>query len=165
MKAAYTRMFTVMGEMRDEMAGKSSTSGSRACCRTAFYLPPGQSTQRRSPALTMVSTCLQRCAIMYICTLHTHPVLILVTRPSCVNLANSIKCMGDSRSYLSYHRSHYALLLWPYKTVLIDSVPPCKLGFIVCTSCSSFLAFLNSIGHATWHRWIMLKFLRNDQIT
>ena len=73
--------------------------------------------------------------------------------------------MGDSRSYLSYCRSHYVLLLWPYKTVLIDSVPPCKLGFIVCTNCSSFLAFLNSIGHATWHRWIMLKFLRNDQIT
>ena len=41
----------------------------------------------------------------------TAPVLILVTRPSCVNLANSIKCVGDSRSYLSYHRSHYALLM------------------------------------------------------
>ena len=35
----------------------------------------------------------------------------LVTRPSCVNLVNSIKCVGDSRSYLSYRRSHYALLI------------------------------------------------------
>ena len=35
----------------------------------------------------------------------TAPVLILVTRPSCVNLVSSIKCVGDSRSYLSYRRS------------------------------------------------------------
>ena len=31
--------------------------------------------------------------------LRTHPLLILVTHPSCANLTNSIKCMGDSRSY------------------------------------------------------------------
>ena len=47
---------------------------------------------------------------------HTHvtyaPVLILVTRRSCVNLANSIKCVGTSCSYLSYRRSHYALLVY-----------------------------------------------------
>ena len=30
----------------------------------------------------------------------TAPVLILVTHPSCVNLANLIKCMSNSRSYL-----------------------------------------------------------------
>ena len=42
----------------------------------------------------------------------TAPVLILVTRPSCVNLASSIKCVGNSRSYLSFRRSHYALLVW-----------------------------------------------------
>ena len=41
----------------------------------------------------------------------TAPVIILVTHPSCVNLANSIKCVGDSCSYLSYRRSHYALLV------------------------------------------------------
>ena len=38
-------MFTVVGEMQGEMAGPPSTSGSRACCRAAFILPPGQSTQ------------------------------------------------------------------------------------------------------------------------
>ena len=86
-------MFTIVGEMRDEMAGTPSTSG---CC-AAFFLPQEQSTPRRSPALTMS---LQRCAITYIRTLRTHPVLILVTCPSCVNLANSIKCVGDSLSYL-----------------------------------------------------------------
>ena len=47
---------------------------------------------------------------MYIRTLHTHPVLILVTRPSCVNLANLIKFVGDSCSYLCCRRSHYARL-------------------------------------------------------
>ena len=47
----------------------------------------------------------------YACTRPTAPVLTLVTCPSCVNLANSIKCMGDSRSYLSYRRSYYALLV------------------------------------------------------
>ena len=31
--------------------------------------------------------------------------LFLVTRPVTLNLVNSIKCMGDSRSYLSYTRS------------------------------------------------------------
>ena len=36
----------------------------------------------------------------------------LVTHPSCVNLTNSIKCVGDSRSFLPYRRSHYALLIW-----------------------------------------------------
>ena len=40
----------------------------------------------------------------------TAPGLILVTRLSCVDLANSIKGVG---SYLSYHRSHYALLFAP----------------------------------------------------
>ena len=49
-------MFTVVGEMRDEMAGTPSTSGSRACCHAAFFLPPGQSTPRRSQALAMVSS-------------------------------------------------------------------------------------------------------------
>ena len=46
--------FTIVGEMRDEMAGTPSTSGSHACCRAAFFLPPGQSTPRRSPALAKV---------------------------------------------------------------------------------------------------------------
>ena len=49
-------MFTVVGEMRGEMAGTPSTSSSRACCHPAFFLPPGQSTPRRSPALTMDSS-------------------------------------------------------------------------------------------------------------
>ena len=40
----------------------------------------------------------------------TAPILILVTHLSCVNLASSIKFVGDSRSYLSYRCSHYALL-------------------------------------------------------
>ena len=48
-------MYTIVGEMRDEMAGTPSTSGSRAYCRAAFFLPPGQSSPRRSPALAMVS--------------------------------------------------------------------------------------------------------------
>ena len=43
-------MFTVVGEMQGEMVGTRSTSGSRACCRVVFFLPPGQSTLRRSPA-------------------------------------------------------------------------------------------------------------------
>ena len=50
------RMFTVVGEMQGEMAGTPSTSGSRVCCCTAFFLPPGQSTPRQSPALVMVSS-------------------------------------------------------------------------------------------------------------
>ena len=54
--AAYTRMLTIMDEMRGEMAGTPSTSGSHACCHAAFFLPPGQSTPRRSPALAMVSS-------------------------------------------------------------------------------------------------------------
>ena len=33
------------------------------------------------------------------------PALFLVTRPVTLNLANSIKCVGDSHSYLSYARS------------------------------------------------------------
>ena len=53
---AIGRVYTVVGEMRDEMAGTPSTSGSRVCCRAAFFLPPGQSTPRRSPALAMVSS-------------------------------------------------------------------------------------------------------------
>ena len=36
----------------------------------------------------------------------------LVTHPSCVNLANSIKCVGDFHSFLSYRCSHYAHLIW-----------------------------------------------------
>ena len=44
-----------MVEMRDEMAGTPSNSGSRACCRAAFFLPPGQSAPRQSLALAMVS--------------------------------------------------------------------------------------------------------------
>ena len=47
---------TVIVEMRDEMAGTPSSSGSRACCRAAFFLPPGQSAPRQSLALAMVSS-------------------------------------------------------------------------------------------------------------
>ena len=35
---------------------------------------------------------------------------------TCVNLTNSIKYMGDSRSYLSYRHSHYALLILTIRT-------------------------------------------------
>ena len=49
-------MFTVVGEMQSDMAGIPSSSCSRACCRAAFFLSSGQSTQRRSPARAMVSS-------------------------------------------------------------------------------------------------------------
>ena len=96
--------------MWDEMAGTPSTSGSRACCHAAFFLPPGQSTPRWSPALTMVSSGAQyHTYARYVCTQYAY-------RPSCVNLVNSIKCVGDSRSYFSYCGSHYVLLTWTIHT-------------------------------------------------
>ena len=55
-QATYTRMFTVVGEMLDEIAGTPNTSGSCAWCCAAFFLPPGQSTPSRSPELAMVSS-------------------------------------------------------------------------------------------------------------
>ena len=42
------------------------------------------------------------------------PALFLVTRPVTLNLVNSIKCVGDSRSYLSYALS---LLCAPVPTM------------------------------------------------
>ena len=105
--AAYMSMFTVVDEMQGEMAGTPSTSGSHACCRAAF-LPAIRAV--RSKAITCTCHGLQWCVIMYIRTLCMHPVLILVTRPSCVNLVNSIKSVGNSRSYLPYCHSHYVLL-------------------------------------------------------
>ena len=76
--------------------------------------------QEESSATISTTTTSTRCACHFIShfthdgihayTWPTAPVLILVTRPSYVNLANSIKYVGDSRSYLSYRRSHYVLL-------------------------------------------------------
>ena len=41
-----------------------------------------------------------------------HEILFLVTRPSCVESATLIKCVGASRSYSLTSLSHYALLVY-----------------------------------------------------
>ena len=85
------------------MAGTPSSSGSCACYRAAFFPLSGQSTPRRSPAHAMVCN-----------NVHTH---IMYAPGSNFNntsiMCKSHECVGNSRFYLSYHRSYYVLLI-PY---------------------------------------------------
>ena len=50
--------------------------------------------------------------------------LFLVTRPVTLNLANSIKCVGNSCSYFSYTRSLAIMCSWSFSIILITQQRP-----------------------------------------
>ena len=89
------------------------------------------------------------CIICMSCML---PVLILVTRPSCVNLMNSIKGVGNSCSYLSYRRS--IMCSWHYMYMYTHVVLKWGIKFLFTAHAAHVFSWFYQTTYYCYQSWV-----------